>query len=169
MSSPTGSGELRRLFDLVCDMPTSHRHARLRAEGVDADTIAEIEALVASQGTLVARARVPVAHLLDGQPETELDVGDDVGAWRLLRRIGSGGMGAVYLAERADGHFEQVAAVKLIRGIANADTFTLFARERQILATLQHPNIARLLDGGATPGGQPYLVMENVEGVPIDR
>ncbi|HEX7769767.1 MAG TPA: serine/threonine-protein kinase, partial [Dokdonella sp.] len=168
MSGP-GGGELRRLFDLVCDMPTAHRLARLRAEGADAETIAEIEALVASQGTLVARARAPVTRLLDGQPETELDVGDEIGAWRLLRRIASGGMGAVYLAERADGHFEQVAAVKLIRGIANADTFTLFARERQILATLQHPNIARLLDGGATPGGQPYLVMEYVEGAPIDR
>jgi serine/threonine-protein kinase len=169
MSRSTGPGELRRLFDLVCDMPTAHRHARLHAEGVDVETIAEIEALVASQGTLVARARAPVAHLLEGEPETELDVGDEVGTWRLLRRIASGGMGAVYLAERADGHFEQIAAVKLIRGLASAETFTLFARERQILATLQHPNIARLLDGGATPGGQPFLVMEYVEGAPIDR
>ena len=162
-------GELRRLFDLVCDMPTEHRRARLHAEGADAATIAEIEALVASQGTLVARARVPVADLLGDAPETELDAGDRVGAWRLLKRIASGGMGAVYLAERADGHFEQLAAVKLIRGLAGTDTFALFARERQILATLQHPNIARLLDGGATPGGQPYLVMEYVEGLPIDR
>ena len=167
--STNGPGELRRLFDLVCDLPTEHRRARLHAEGADAETIAEIEALVASQGTLVARARVPVADLLGGGPETELDAGDRVGAWRLLKRIASGGMGAVYLAERADGHFEQLAAVKLIRGLAGTDTFALFARERQILATLQHPNIARLLDGGATPGGQPYLVMEYVEGLPIDR
>ena len=101
-------------------------------------------------------------------PETELDEGDRLGAWRLLQRLGSGGMGAVYLAERADGHFEQRAAIKLIRGVPNAETLAHFARERQILATLQHPDIARLLDGGATPGGQPYLVMEYVEGEPID-
>ncbi len=103
-----------------------------------------------------------------GGPETELGEGDRLGAWRLLRRLGSGGMGAVYLAERADGHFEQRAAIKLIRGVPNEETLAHFARERQILATLQHPDIARLLDGGATPGGQPYLVMEYVEGEPID-
>ena len=78
-------------------------------------------------------------------------------------------MGAVHLAERADGHFEQQAAIKLIRGLPGSDTLVHFARERQILATLQHPHIARLLDGGATPGGQPYLVMEYVEGAPIDE
>jgi serine/threonine-protein kinase len=100
--------------------------------------------------------------------ETELDVGDRVGAWRLVRQLAQGGMGAVYLAERADGHFEQRAAIKLIRGMPNAEMLAHFTRERQILATLQHPHIARLLDGGATPGGQPYLVMEYVEGEPID-
>jgi serine/threonine-protein kinase len=102
------------------------------------------------------------------ETETELGAGDELGAWRLLDRLGQGGMGAVYLAERADGHFEQRAAIKLIRGTPGAQTLAQFARERQILATLQHPHIARLLDGGATPGGQPYLVMECVEGVPID-
>lgn len=100
--------------------------------------------------------------------QTELDEGDLLGVWRLRRRLGSGGMGAVYLAERADGYFQQQAAIKLIHGQAGRAAFAHFARERQILATLQHPHIARLLDGGATPGGQPYLVMEYVEGVPID-
>lgn len=100
--------------------------------------------------------------------QTELGRGDLLGAWRLQRRLGQGGMGAVYLAERADGHFEQLAAIKLIRGVPQAQTLVQFARERQILAALQHPHIARLLDGGATPGGQPYLVMEYVEGEPID-
>src|ERR1700752_980640 len=105
---------------------------------------------------------------LAGGHETELDEGDRLGAWRLVRRLAQGGMGAVYLAERADGHFEQRGAIKLIRGAPNAEMLAHFTRERQILATLQHPNIARLLDGGATPGGQPYLVMEDVEGEPID-
>jgi serine/threonine-protein kinase len=169
MSSAAAPGELRRLFDLVCDLSTAQRQQRLREEGADAAMIGEIETLLASEGTLAARARTPIARLLESQQETELDAGDVLGAWRLLRRLGIGGMGAVYLAERADGHFEQTAAIKLIRGVAGAETFALFARERQFLATLQHPNIARLLDGGATPGGQPYLVMEYVEGVPVDQ
>jgi serine/threonine-protein kinase len=114
-------------------------------------------------------ASAPAAlRVRTGEAETELDVGDRLGAWRLVRKLAQGGMGAVYLAERADGHFEQRAAIKLIRGVPSADMLAHFTRERQILATLQHPYIARLLDGGATPGGQPYLVMEYVEGEPID-
>src|SRR5262249_54872991 len=68
-------------------------------------------------------------------PETELDEGDRLGAWRLVKRLAKGGMGAVYLAERADGHFEQRAAIKLIRGVPNPETLVHFTRERQILAT----------------------------------
>ena len=121
----------------------------------------------ARDATEVSAPQRPRAPGADA-PETELDAGDRVGAWRLVRRLAQGGMGAVYLAERADGHFEQRAAIKLIRGAPNAEMLAHFTRERQILATLQHPSIARLLDGGATPGGQPYLVMEYVEGEPID-
>jgi tetratricopeptide (TPR) repeat protein/predicted Ser/Thr protein kinase len=95
--------------------------------------------------------------------------GERIGAWRLQRELGRGGMGTVYLAERADGHFRQQAALKIVRGPQGADGVARFARERQILASLQHPGIARLLDGGATLRGQPYLVMEYVQGVPIDR
>ena len=77
-------------------------------------------------------------------------------------------MGTVYAARRSDGHFEQDAAIKLLRGLPSAAALEYLARERQILASLTHPNIARLLDGGTTPEGLPYLVMEHVEGVPID-
>ena len=119
------------------------------------------------EATEVSAPQVSRAALAGGR-ETELEEGDRLGAWRLLRPLAKGGMGTVYLAERADGHFEQRAAIKLIRGMPNAEMLAHFTRERQILATLQHPNIARLLDGGATPGGQPYLVMEYVEGEPID-
>ncbi len=121
---------------------------------------------LARDATEVSAPRKPLPQL--GGAETELDEGDRLGAWRLVRRLAKGGMGAVYLAERADGHFEQRAAIKLIRGVPSAEMLVHFTRERQILATLQHPNIARLLDGGATPAGQPYLVMEYVEGEPID-
>ncbi|MBS1797056.1 MAG: protein kinase [Acidobacteria bacterium] len=91
-----------------------------------------------------------------------------VGAYRLLREIGRGGMGAVYLAERADGIFKTKAAVKLIkRGMDTDSILRRFRNERQILAALNHPNIARLLDGGTTPDGLPYFVMEFIDGRPL--
>ena len=95
--------------------------------------------------------------------EKELDSmqGRVVGAYRLIREIGRGGMGAVYLAERADGIFKTKAAVKLIkRGMDTDSILRRFRNERQILAALNHPNIARLLDGGTTDDGLPYFVME---------
>ncbi|MDR3387316.1 MAG: serine/threonine-protein kinase [Rudaea sp.] len=169
MTSSTRFAEIRRLFDLVCDLPADTQRERLTTEGADAGLIAEVQALLAAQTGSLRRAAIPVDALLASLPETELGVGERVGAWRLVRKLGSGGMGAVYLAERADGHFRQQAAIKLLRGFPTADTLARLAAERQILAALQHPDIARLLDGGATPSGQPYLVMEYVEGVPIDR
>lgn len=102
--------------------------------------------------------------------EQGIDVGRIVGAWRVLGELGRGGMGAVYLAARVDGGFEQRGALKLIRAGVDSDEFLRrFAQERQILATFDHPNIARLLDGGRDDAGRPYLVMECVEGQPIDR
>jgi eukaryotic-like serine/threonine-protein kinase len=96
--------------------------------------------------------------------------GRRVGAYRLVRQIGRGGMSRVFLAERADGQFEQQVALKLLRpGIDSALDQVRFRAERQILATLNHPNIARLLDGGVTDDGQPYLALELVDGDPIDR
>lgn len=95
--------------------------------------------------------------------------GQRLGAYRILRRLGSGGMGDVYLAERADEEYHQQVAIKLVR--AGAFTPQILGRlrtERQILARLQHPNIARLLDGGRAPDGTPYLVMEYIDGEPID-
>lgn len=94
--------------------------------------------------------------------------GDRVGPYRLVRRLGRGGMATVYLAERADGLWEQRVALKLIRrGLDTEDVIRRFLSERQILSTLTHPNIARLLDGGTTPEGLPFLVMEYVQGTPI--
>lgn len=103
-------------------------------------------------------------------PEPLLAPGARVGPWRVERELGRGGMGAVYLAERADGGFEQRAALKLLHpGVQSEELLRRFERERQILASLQHPNIARLLDGGRTVDGRPYFAMEYVEGRPIDR
>jgi serine/threonine-protein kinase len=96
--------------------------------------------------------------------------GQLVGRFRLERCIGSGGMGTVYLASRADAEFSQRVAIKLVkRGMDSDEILRRFRAERQTLAGLHHPNIALLLDGGVTDSGQPYLVMEYVEGEPIDR
>lgn len=93
-----------------------------------------------------------------------------IGVWQPLRRIGHGGMGTVYLVERNDAGFHQTGALKLLRSGAESDAFLeRFARERQILASLTHPGIARLLDGGRSSDGRPYLVMEYVEGETLDR
>lgn len=95
-------------------------------------------------------------------------IGRQVGAFRLVRELGKGGMGMVYLAERADGEFQQKVAVKLIKRGMDLDFIVKrFRHERQILANLNHPNIARLLDGGTTQDDLPYFVMEFVEGVPF--
>ena len=96
--------------------------------------------------------------------------GTQVGSWRLVRELGRGGMGTVYLAERADGQFQQQAAVKVIGvGFPDGGPIRRFLRERQILARLDHPAIARLIDGGLTSGNRPYFVMEYVDGARIDR
>ena len=96
--------------------------------------------------------------------------GERLGPYRLLSLVGKGGMSRVYLAERADGTFKHRVAVKLIkRGMETEQVLRRFYQERQILAELEHPNIARLLDGGSTPDGRPYFVMEYIEGLPIDR
>jgi len=106
-----------------------------------------------------------------GWPVGEVDrSGERVGAYRLVGRLGRGGMATVYMAERADGLWEQRVALKLIRrGLDTGDVIRRFLSERQILSSLDHPNIARLLDGGTTENGLPYLVMEYVEGTPITR
>jgi serine/threonine-protein kinase len=96
--------------------------------------------------------------------------GRRVGAYRLVREVGRGGMSRVFLAERADGEFEQQVALKLLRPGFDSDIDVMrFRAERQILASLNHPNIARLLDGGVTDDALPYLVLEYIDGAPVDR
>jgi serine/threonine-protein kinase len=92
-----------------------------------------------------------------------------IGAYRVLRELGHGGMGTVYLAARADDQYQKQVAIKVVRGLDSDEIVRYFRRERQILAALDHPNIARLMDGGTTEDGLPYFVMERVEGEPIDR
>ena len=113
----------------------------------------------------------PLDHPLDLSAFLPPDPrGQRVGPYRVLRELGRGGMGVVYLAERADLAFDKKVALKVLRrGLLSPATVARFRLERQILADLDHPHIARLLDGGATSDGTPYLVMEYVEGVSIDQ
>ncbi|MGH9721866.1 MAG: protein kinase domain-containing protein, partial [Bryobacteraceae bacterium] len=102
-------------------------------------------------------------------PAPEAMIGRRFGPYRLVRLIGRGGMGVVYLAEREDGEFTRQAAIKVVRrGFDSEEMLRHFRRERQILASLAHPNIGVLLDGGATEDGTPYFVMEYIDGQPID-
>ncbi|MCP3959694.1 MAG: serine/threonine protein kinase [bacterium] len=112
-----------------------------------------------------------VAEMEGGMADEETaPVGTVIGRYRLVREIGRGGMAVVFLAERADGRFRQKVALKRIqRGIDTAEVIQRFEQEQQILAQAEHPNIARLLDGGVGPEGRPYFVMEYVQGLPIDR
>ena len=115
-------------------------------------------------------ASAAAAVLAEAKSAYRMELGGRVGAYRIEREIGHGGMSRVFLAERADGEFEQRVALKLLRpGLDSEMDRARFRAERQILATLNHPNIARLLDGGLTEGGHPYLVLEYVEGQPIDK
>ena len=108
---------------------------------------------------------------LSGEPVDDGTAGKQVGPYRLLQPLGRGGAATVYLAERSDGNFEQRVAVKILRSRDDeaADIVRRFEQERQILAALEHPNVARLIDGGTTEWGRPYLVVEHVDGMPIDR
>lgn len=111
--------------------------------------------------------QLPLPTDTPGATAAEAPVGTLIGAWRLVRPLGQGGMGRVFLAERADGAYAQRAAIKLLQVAATADARQRFEHERQILAGLEHPQIARLLDGGPSDWG-PYLVMEFVDGEPLD-
>lgn len=115
----------------------------------------------------VATAPVPLRAREEDLPRLE---GRRIGSYQIRRELGHGGMGSVYLAERADDAFQKQIAFKLLRpGLASPDLLWRFQQEREILAGLDHPHIARLLDGGTTEEGWPYFVMEYVEGQPIDQ
>jgi non-specific serine/threonine protein kinase/serine/threonine-protein kinase len=133
----------------------------------------EVEALLAGHRCAGGFIETPIATLderLFEDEEADRLVGHTIGHWEILRRIGSGGMGAVYLARRGDRQYEQQVAIKLIkRGMDTEAMLRRFRNERQILAGFDHPNIARLLDGDTTDTGLPYFVMEYVEGIPVDE
>lgn len=162
--------QIERLFETALEQPPQFREAWLAEACLDPGLRHEVAQMLS--------AREQVAHFLEEPAHVfaeSLLANDEatkprrVGPYRLLSEISRGGMGVVYLAERADGQYEQQVAVKVLRRILFAgELHRRFLAERQILASLKHPNIARLLDGGVTEEGQPYFVMEYVEGLSID-
>ena len=156
----------KSLFGEAIELAPSERAALLDARAGDPAVRAEVESLLASHDA--AGSFIDVPALLPSAPAGEPREGALIGPYRLERRLGQGGMGAVYLAARADDAFRKRVALKIIkRGMDTDEIVARFMRERQTLANLDHPNIARLLDGGATPDGRPYFVMEYVEGEPL--
>ncbi len=134
----------------------------------DGELRAEIESLLAAHDRAGDFLERPPTDLLDETGGAADGVGKRVGAYRLLSELGRGGMGIVYLAERADGAFEQQVALKLIhRAFVSEALLERFVRERRVLARLEHPHIARLLDGGVAEDGRPYFAMEVVRGSPL--
>jgi tetratricopeptide (TPR) repeat protein len=166
---------IKPILSAALECPSSERAALLAdACAGDGSLRAEIESLIAAHdaaGTFIETPVLsnPAAATVPGLRSASF-VGLRIGPYQVIRELGHGGMGLVYLAKRADHGFHQQVAIKIVRGsIADAYLAERFRHERQILANLNHPCVARLLDGGATDDGAPYLVMEYVEGVPIDR
>jgi eukaryotic-like serine/threonine-protein kinase len=173
---PAASWE--RLKD-VLDEALSHSSPHVRAALVkrrcagDPLLLREAESMLAQTQSLEREPSDWIENCADQATRTiwndELSrVAERIGAYVVVREIGRGGMGAVYLADRADGQFEKQVAIKVLkRGTDTEDVLQRFATERRIIARLDHPNIARLLDAGTTADGLPYFVMEYVDGVPI--
>ncbi len=164
--------KVKDLFALALEQPRERREDFLReACGEDAELLREVVSLLEAHDEsrpVLERKDFGVASLFDATaPGYE---GKEFGHYKVIRELGRGGMGAVFLAERADGEFQQQVALKIVRRtFGDSELARRFRRERQILASLNHPNIARLLDGGVSQEGEPYLVMEYVEGVRIDE
>ena len=170
MMTPEQWDRISEIFDKALSFHGGERESYLAATcGTDAELRAELDSLLEAH----ERAGSQFLDMTEGgggaafskRPRT----GGRIGAYLIEREIGRGGMGEVYAAVRADGQFQKAVALKIVRsGLDAGFVLERFRNERQILAGLDHPNIARLLDGGSTEEGVPYLVMELVPGVPID-
>src|SRR5215472_6185502 len=161
---------VQSLFLEVLDLPPEERGALLDASCAgDLELRREVESLIAHDGTDEQLITDALRDTTQSLFDAESVAGARLGAWRVLCEIGQGGMGTVYLACRDDDQFRKHVAIKVVaHGMDTADMLDRFRHERQILARLDHPYIARLIDGGNTPEGKPFLVMEYVEGRPID-
>ncbi|HEX8843208.1 MAG TPA: protein kinase [Pyrinomonadaceae bacterium] len=176
--------QIEEVFQSALDLPAGERRQYIVEACTGDDNLREqVEALVEQYEEAGDFIEEPAFAISSLRPTTDSEattlssdswddpaIGRRVGSYRIVREIGRGGMGAVYMAERADSEFRRRVAIKLIkRGMDTDFILRRFRNERQILASLDHPNIARLLDGGTTDDGLPYFVMEYIEGLPIYR
>ncbi len=162
---------VKALFNAAIDRAPSERAAFVVSAAGDDHALREsVESLLASHDEDDDFLETPAAALHMPELAEALPSGGRIGAYRLLHEIGRGGMGTVHLAARDDGEFRHQVAIKLVnRGMDTDLILRRFRHERQILAGLDHPNIARLLDGGTTDDGRPYFVMEYIEGQPLNE
>jgi eukaryotic-like serine/threonine-protein kinase len=167
---PRDFHEIEEVFQAALELPTGERLGWLVEYcGSDAELRREVESLLAAEAESEEfLGRPGLLRAVGTLLGAEREVGQHVGSYKVVREIGRGGMGVVYLATRDDGKFCQNVAVKVVkRGFDTEDILRRFRNERQILASLNHPNIARLFDGGETADGLPYFVMEYAEGLPL--
>jgi serine/threonine protein kinase len=163
--SPERWQQVKSLFLTAVELDTGPRQAFLTSNCGDDQALREVvERMIVADGGSAKELDQPFLNSLTDSSW----VGKRVGVYRVVEELGRGGMGAVFLARRED-EFDQLVAIKIVkRGLDTEEMLRRFRTERQILARLDHPNIARLLDGGSTPDGLPYFVMEHVPGVAID-
>jgi eukaryotic-like serine/threonine-protein kinase len=162
--------QVKQLFTLALERDPEERSSFLRQACAGDDSLrTEIESLLSSfDGAATFLEDCPAADLLSAQSRAM--TGRRIGAYRIIREIGHGGMAVVYLGERDDQNYRKQVAIKMVKpGIDTEQVLHRFRNERQTLAALDHSNIVKLLDGGSSEDGSPYLVMEYVEGLPIDQ
>ena len=178
--TPAQYAAVKALFETCLELPAAAREARIAQAALDEAALAELRSLLAHHDATAAPDLLDApdaAQALAAESTSASDAappperrGQRLGAWEITAFLGSGGMGEVWEARRADGQFEGVAAIKLLkRGMDSAAVLARFAQERNALARLSHPHIARLLDAGLSDEGLPFFVMERVDGRPIDR
>lgn len=169
--------EIKKLFQAVLEhQPIERTSFLLQACASDLSLQAEVQALIKAYEEAGDFIELPAVEaieklaIIDEQPHLASIIGEHIGQYKVIDEIGHGGMGTVYLAIRDDDQYQKQVAIKVVKSGLDVD-FILrrFRTERQILASLDHPNVAKLLDGGSTKDGLPYFVMEYIEGKPIDQ
>lgn len=164
--------QVKEILQHVLPLETEDRNRYLSDSGVAPEIRAEVESLLGFEEeaeNLMHLSAVEFSRDFFDEDDKSTLIGQNIGVYKIVRELGQGGMGAVYLAERTDGKFSQRVALKLLKREMNTSALRRrFQQEREILASLEHPHIARLLDAGATGDKVPFIAMEYVEGLPID-
>ena len=161
--------EVQDLFHRAFELSAEEVEGFLDQNTDDEDVRAEVLSLLSTAGDKGTTVEDVINNSVPDAEDASEDAGKEFGPYRVVRLLGQGGMGNVYLGERADDEYHQHVAIKVTnRGLFSKEVEARFLIERQILASLSHPNIAHLVDGGTTPDGRSYLVMEYVDGEPID-